>query len=170
MWTAKISIPILFVAASFFIGTRFGIHHDCKAEEKEMSETKHVTGVGGVFFKAEDPKKLREWYAKHLGITPTDHGSVIFTFREDDNPDKRGYLVWGPFPESTKYFDPSTKPFMFNYRVRDLDGLLAKLRAAGVTVDDKVEEYEYGRFGWAVDLEGNRIELWEPAGPVPSTK
>ena len=158
----KLSIPLFVVAASLFIGARWSTCHHCRAEDRSISQTKHVTGVGGVFFKAKDPKKLRAWYKKHLGIAAGADRPIMFFFREDDNPDRRGYLVWSPFPETTKYFNPSTKPFMFNFRVRDLDGLLSKLRSAGVSVDDKVEEYEYGRFGWAMDLEGNRIELWEP--------
>lgn len=103
-----------------------------------------ATGVGGVFFKARDPGRLREW-------------------RERDAPHRVGYTVWGPFREETTYFAPSEKPFMFTFPVDDLDGLLAKLWATGVDVDARIEEYEYGRFGWIVDPEGNRVELWEPA-------
>lgn len=123
---------------------------------------KRVTGIGGIFFKAKDPGRLQEWYRTHLGIAPKPHGTVMFEWREKDEPDRVGFTVWGPFPDDTRYFDPSPAPFMINYRVADLDALLAKLREEGVEVDDRVEEYEYGRFGWVMDPEGNRIELWEP--------
>lgn len=117
-----------------------------------------VTGIGGVFFKARDREALIAWYREHLGMDPSDHGSVAFRWGGEN-----GTTVWSPFAHDTDYFNPSTAPFMINYRVDDLDGLLAKLRAAGVSVDDKVEEYEYGRFGWIMDPEGNRLELWEPS-------
>lgn len=121
-----------------------------------------VTGIGGVFFKCRDPKGLIEWYRTHLGLEPEDHGSAMFHWREHDDPEREGFTVWGPFSEDTAYFDPSKRPFMVNFRVDDLDAILASLREAGVEVDDKVEEYEYGRFGWFMDPEGTRIELWEP--------
>lgn len=127
-----------------------------------------VTGIGGIFFKAQDPKKLKDWYRIHLGIVPRDQGQVGFEWRDKDEPDQVGFTVWGPFRHDTKYFDPSTKPFMFNFRVADLDALLEQLRKEGVTVDDRIEEYEYGRFGWIMDLEGNRVELWEPTQTPPS--
>jgi len=123
-----------------------------------------VTGIGGVFFKCRDPKGLAAWYRDHLGIEPADHGSAVFRWREHDDPDREGFTVWGPFGSDTTYFDPSDKPFMINLRVDDLDGMLAKLREAGVDVDEKVEEHDYGRFGWFLDPEGVRVELWEPPG------
>ena len=124
---------------------------------------KHVLGVGGIFFKAEDPEKLGAWYKEHLGLEVEEYGGV--TFRESKNTDapvRQSYLVWSPFAAETEYFAPSTKPFMINFRVADLDQLLAKLRLEGVTVDEKTEKSEFGYFGWAMDPEGNRIELWEP--------
>ena len=121
-----------------------------------------VTGIGGIFFKSEDPERLKSWYQQHLGITPDKDGYIAFEWREKQDPDTVGYTVWGPFQDDTKYFHPSTKAYMFNFRVDDLDALLEQLRAAGVEVDDNVEEYEYGRFGWVMDPEGHRIELWEP--------
>lgn len=111
-----------------------------------------VTGIGGVFFRAQDPKALLEWYTEHLGV-PVNEGYVIF-------PESRN-TVWAPFTEDTDYW-PSTKQGMVNFTVRDLDAMLAQLRSAGVPVDEKVEDHEYGRFGWATDPEGNRFELWEP--------
>ncbi len=121
-----------------------------------------VTGIGGLFFKAEDPEKLKTWYSEHLGLAPNDHGTVAFEWRDLDEPERVGSTLWAPFKRDTTYFDPSLKPFMVNFRVADLDALLEQLREEGVEVDDKVEEYEYGRFGWIMDPEGNRIELWEP--------
>ena len=128
---------------------------------------RRVTGIGGVFFKAKNPKEMGEWYAKHLGIVPQE-GAAVFRWRELDDPDSVGYTVWSAFDKDTKYFDPSKSPFMINYRVDDLDALLEQLRAEGVEVDDKVEEYEYGRFAWIMDPEGNRIELWEPSKDDPN--
>ena len=123
---------------------------------------KRVSGIGGIFFKAQDPDKLKSWYSKHLGFEHDESGGITFRWREEEDPKRKGYTVWAPFPSDTEYFEPSKKEFMINYRVDDLDGLLEALRKEGVEVDEKVEEYEYGRFGWINDPEGNRIELWEP--------
>jgi predicted enzyme related to lactoylglutathione lyase len=122
-----------------------------------------VTGIGGIFFKAHDPEKLKVWYRQHLGIEPGDDGTVVFQWREQHRPDLVGTTVWAPFPHDTRYFDPSSKPFMINYRVANLGWLLEQLRAEGVQVEDQIEEHEYGRFAWVIDPEGNRVELWEPA-------
>jgi len=124
-----------------------------------------VTGIGGVFFKAKDPGKLMSWYTTHLGVKPETEGSstTMFQWREKDDTQQVGYPVWSIFPHDTKYFDPSASPFMINFRVKDLD----KLLDLGVKVDDKREEYDYGKFGWIIDPEGNRIELWEPKGQPP---
>ena len=121
-----------------------------------------VKGIGGVFFKAKDPAKLRAWYQEYLGIIPETEGHVAFWWKQVDNPEDQ-MTVWSPFPQDTAYFEPTNAPFMINYIVDDLDGLLADLRAKGVSVDDKIEEYDYGRFGWATDPEGNRFELWQPS-------
>ena len=115
-----------------------------------------VTGVGGVFFRARDPQALLAWYEEHLGV-PLNEGYVVF-------PESRN-TVWAPFAEDTDYW-PAAKQGMVNFTVRDLDAMLAQLRAAGVPVDEKVEDHEYGRFGWATDPEGNRFELWEPLEPA----
>jgi catechol 2,3-dioxygenase-like lactoylglutathione lyase family enzyme len=123
---------------------------------------KRVTGIGGVFFKARDPKVLAEWYREHLGIPVEDWGGAAFRWAGPDNPQGTGTTVWSPFKDDTGYFAPSTAPFMVNYRVDDLHALLAALRAEGVTVEDKVEESEYGKFGWVMDPEGNKLELWQP--------
>jgi predicted enzyme related to lactoylglutathione lyase len=116
--------------------------------------TERVQGIGGVFFRARDPEALRRWYGEHLGIDLEDFGT-IFTAAAGDQ------TVWAPFADETEYFGSRDKQSMINYRVRDLDAMLAQLRAAGVD-DERVEEHEYGRFGWATDPEGNRFELWQP--------
>jgi catechol 2,3-dioxygenase-like lactoylglutathione lyase family enzyme len=121
-----------------------------------------VNGLGGVFFKAQDAERLRSWYREHLGLPVEDWGGMSFEWREKDDPSRTGATVWSIFPASSRYFDPSPAPFMVNYRVDDLDRVLAELRSEGVEVDPKVEESEFGRFGWVMDPEGNRIELWEP--------
>ena len=138
-------------------------------ENDHSTPSKRITGIGGVFFKAKDPAKLMAWYQKHLGIKPESKGSSnsIFQWRERDDEKKLAYTVWAIFPHDTKYFDPGRSPFMINYRVQDLDRLLEQLKNEGVTVDEKREEYEYGKFGWVTDPDGNRIELWEPKGPPP---
>jgi predicted enzyme related to lactoylglutathione lyase len=120
-----------------------------------------VTGIGGIMFKAEDPKGMREWYGKHLGIAAEEWGAV-FRWREHDDPSKVGATAWNMMKTGSTYFDPTTAPFMINYRVRDLDAMIAQLRAAGVQVDEKVEDTEFGKFGWARDPEGRRFELWQP--------
>ena len=122
-----------------------------------------VTGIGGVFFKSKDPKSLQQWYVERLGV-PHGPGGMVFEWEDPAHPKREGQTVLAPFAADTKYFEPSQSPFMVNLRVRDLHAMLAQLRAAGVTVDDKVDESEYGRFGWIMDPDGNRIELWEPPG------
>lgn len=123
---------------------------------------KRVTGIGGVFFKSPDPKALGEWYRRHLGIPVEDWGGHAFRWSGPDNPDGVGTTVWSPFKADTGYFAPSSASFMVNYRVADLHALLAVLRAEGVQVMDKVEESEFGKFGWVMDPDGNKLELWEP--------
>lgn len=119
-----------------------------------------VVGIGGIFFKARDPRALAAWYRDHLGV-PIERDKTYATFTAGEAEQTE----WSAFPDDTTYFAPSAAPFMVNYRVADLDRMLAQLRAAGAAVDDRVEEHEFGRFGWASDPEGNRFELWEPAGP-----
>ncbi|MGB6483459.1 MAG: VOC family protein [Candidatus Acidiferrales bacterium] len=129
-----------------------------------VSETR-VTGIGGVFFKAHDAPKLAAWYREHLGITSEgaeDGAFHQFEWREKDNPSKTDGTVWAVFPETTKNFGASKSPLMIDYRVANLERLLAELKSEGVQVEDKIQDAPYGRFGWAIDPEGNRIELWEP--------
>lgn len=123
---------------------------------------KRVTGIGGIFFKARDPQGMGEWYRRHLGIDVEDWGGCAFRWRSDDNPEGNGTTIWSMMGSDATYFAPSSSQFMINYRVDDLHALLAALRAEGCTVDDKVEESEFGKFGWVMDPEQNRIELWEP--------
>jgi predicted enzyme related to lactoylglutathione lyase len=122
---------------------------------------RRVTGIGGVFFKAKDPKALAEWYRVHLGLNVEKWGGVAFRWAED-NANGTGTTAWNPFKDDTSYFAPSTASFMINYRVEDLHALLADLRAEGCKVEDKVEESEFGKFGWVLDPEGNKVELWQP--------
>ncbi len=121
-----------------------------------------VTGIGGVLFKCKDPKQVSEWYKNHLGMDVGPYGAN-FEWREADDPTKEGSTAWNTFPENSKYFEPSTKDFMINYRVDDLEALVGQLKKDGVTIVDEIENYDYGKFVHIVDLEGNKIELWEPA-------
>lgn len=120
---------------------------------------KRVTGLGGIFFKARDPAALNTWYREHLGLDVSEWGGTVFKWA-DDSP--TGTTLWTPFKADTGYFAPSDAPFMVNFRVADLHGLLAALRAEGCEVLEKVDESEYGKFGWVMDPEGNKVELWEP--------
>jgi len=122
-----------------------------------------VIGVGGIFFKARDPQALSAWYAQHLGLKIEAFGGAMFF----DDASLPGYVVWSPFKDDTTYFAPSSKSYMINFRVDDLHALLATLRAAGVEIDSRIDESEYGKFGWIMDPEGNRIELWEPPAAKP---
>lgn len=124
---------------------------------------KRVTGLGGVFFRTKDPEKLKQWYSDHLGIK-TDQYGASFTWGKPNG--ENGYTVWGTFKEDTKYFDPSKKELMINYRVENLEELLKVLKEEGVTIVGEMEVYEYGKFGWIMDPEGNKIELWEPVDKV----
>ena len=121
---------------------------------------KRVTGLGGIFFRAKDPKALYEWYRTHLGIESVPGAGAMW-----GNSDAEGDVlnVFAIFPHDTKYFKSDERQFMINFRVDDLDELLKALREEGVSVDEKAEAYDYGKFGWITDPEGNRVELWEPA-------
>lgn len=121
-----------------------------------------VTGIGGVFFKARDMEVMKAWYSKHLGIAIEVWGGTSFRWNSEQNPGGVGTTVWSLFKNDTTYFGAAGSPFMINYRVTDLDAVLAALRAEGCDVDEKSEASEYGKFGWVTDPEGNRIELWQP--------
>ncbi|MDZ7691346.1 MAG: VOC family protein [Balneolaceae bacterium] len=126
---------------------------------------KRVTGIGGVFFKSKNPGMTKKWYKKHLGIESGTYGGT-FEWRHAVDKEKKGYTAWGPFNENTDYFDPSEREFMMNYRVADLEKLLETLKEEGVEVVGEIEEFEYGKFGWIVDPDGTKIELWEPNDAV----
>ncbi|MEO6799111.1 MAG: VOC family protein [Rhodanobacter sp.] len=117
-----------------------------------------VTGLGGIFFKAREPVALAAWYARHLGLAVEPWGGVRF----EENEQRAGFTLWTPFAEDTDNFGSGPQRYMINFRVDDLDALLSQLRAAGVEVDEPVDQGEFGRFGWIVDPEGTRIELWQP--------
>ena len=122
---------------------------------------KRVTGIGGFFFKSKNPDKIKEWYGKHLGL-PIDEYGCSFAWRKDDAPNERALTQWSPFKDDTTYFEPSQKQFMMNFRVENLTELIKVLKEEGVTIVGDVQEYSYGKFGWILDPEGNKIELWEP--------
>ena len=141
-----------------------------------MSDTTpKVTGIGGIFFRTSDPEKIKEWYGKNLGLAIDPWGSA-FEFRNANRPDEINYLRWSPFSDTTDYFQPSSKEFMINYRVQNIEGLVKKLKQEGVTVLDGIETYDYGKFVHIMDPDGNKIELWEPVDSVftkmggPTTK
>jgi predicted enzyme related to lactoylglutathione lyase len=122
---------------------------------------KKVTGIGGIFFKCKDPAKMRDWYKTHLGLNTNQYGTV-FEWRQGADTTKKGFTQWSPFTEKTKYFEPSTKDFMINYRVENLEALVDQLKKDSVTIADKIETVEYGKFVHIIDIEGNKVELWEP--------
>ena len=126
---------------------------------------KKVTGIGGIFFKSQNPKEISNWYSKNLGLVPNEYGS-LFEFRQSDTPEEKGYLQWGPFQDDTTYFNPSKKEFMINFRVENLEELVEELKDSGVEILDEIEVYEYGKFVHLMDPEGNKIELWEPIDSV----
>jgi predicted enzyme related to lactoylglutathione lyase len=122
---------------------------------------KKVTGIGGIFFKCKDPDAMKNWYNQHLGLT-TDQYGTTFEWRLADDNSKKGFSQWSPFKETTTYFAPSTKDFMINYRVENLEELVAELKKSGIEITDSIETFEYGKFIHIMDPEGNKIELWEP--------
>ncbi len=145
--------------------TTFGLGYAFKSittkNNQKQEPIKKVTGIGGIFFKCKDPQKMREWYKSHLGLNTNQYGAV-FEWRQGADTTKKGFTQWSPFSEKTKYFEPSAKDFMINYRVENLEALIDQLQKEGVTITDKIETAEYGKFVHIVDIEGNKIELWEP--------
>ena len=128
---------------------------------------KRVTGLGGIFFKADDSQKLQRWYKEHLGLDafvldPASDDTVVFHWREKDHPERLGYTLWAPFREDTRYFQPSEKPFMINFRVDNLEKLLPILQEEGVEIVEGIKELKQGKFAWIMDPDGNKVELWEP--------
>ena len=145
-------------AATFCLGFAF---KTVTTTINKSDKMKRVTGIGGIFFKCNDPKKVREWYQTHLGLNTNEYGSVFEWYQGADSTQK-GFTQWSPFNNKTTYFEPSTKEFMINYRVENLEALVEELRKEGVTIVDKIETVEYGKFVHILDVEGNKIELWEP--------
>lgn len=127
--------------------------------------TPKVTGIGGIFFFSDNPPKIKEWYAKNLGVEVNEWGSS-FESRNANRPDEINYLQWSPFKKGSAYFSPSKKEFMINYRVQNIEGLVRNLKKNGVTIVDEIEAFEYGKFVHIMDAEGNKIELWEPIDSV----
>ena len=123
---------------------------------------KRVTGIGGIFFKAKDPVALGAWYKKHLGIDVQEWGGAAFTWTDEAGEPTTGTTIWSVFGVDAKTFAPSTSPFMINYRVADLAALLEALRQEGCDILEKTDDSEYGKFGWVMDPEGNKVELWQP--------
>lgn len=126
---------------------------------------KRVTGIGGIFFKCKNPDKIKAWYKKHLGLNTDEYGTS-FEWRKAEEPSEKGFTQWSPFKEKTTYFQPSQKEFMINYRVENLEALVDHLKKEGVRIVDEIEEYDYGKFVHIMDVEGNKIELWEPKDKV----
>lgn len=124
-----------------------------------------VNGIGGIFFKCQDTDKMKNWYHENLSLVTNEYGS-LFEFRKADKPNEKAYLNWSPFADDTKYFEPSEKKFMINYRVENLEELVDELKAKGVTILDEIEVFEYGKFVHILDPENNKIELWEPIDSV----
>ncbi len=135
------------------------------AENNQKNLPPKVTGVGGIFFFSEDPDKTKNWYSENLGLAVNQYGSS-FEFRNSHRPDEINYLQWSPFEKGSAYFAPSKKEFMVNYRVQNIEGLVEKLRANGVTILDSIETFDYGKFVHIMDNEGTKLELWEPVDSV----
>ena len=154
----KAPIILLVIVTSFLSGFGFKTILSQKGEKQKL---KKVTGIGGIFFKCKDPGKLKDWYKTNLGLNTNQYGA-IFEWHEGFDSTKKGLTQWTPFKETTKYFDPSTKDFMINYRVDKLVPLVDELRKNGVSIVDSIQTVSYGKFVHILDLEGNKIQLWEP--------
>jgi predicted enzyme related to lactoylglutathione lyase len=150
-------------AATFGLG--FAFKSIISSKSGSQTEQVRVRGIGGIFFKCKDPKKVREWYKSHLGLNTNAYGAV-FEWRQGADTTKKGFTQWSPFSEKTTYFEPSTKDFMINYRVDNLEWLVDELKKEGVEIADKIVTYDYGKFVHIMDVEGNKIELWEPNDKV----
>jgi predicted enzyme related to lactoylglutathione lyase len=155
----KITLIIIALATSFGFGFAFKAIIIKQTDDK--TKMKRVTSIGGIFFKCKEPKKMREWYKTHLGLNTNQYGTV-FEWRQATDSSKKGFSQWSPFAEKTKYFEPSTKEFMINYRVENLVALVEELKKEGVTITDTIQTFDYGKFVHIMDMEENKIELWEP--------
>lgn len=164
--TAIISV-LLFLASCNPSTQKTNIMNKIKSNESQPATdtTPKVTGIGGIFFFSEDPEETKKWYARNLGLEVNEWGSS-FEFRNARRPDEINYLQWSPFKKGSDYFAPSEKEFMINYRVQNIEGLVKKLKANGVTVLDEIESFDYGKFVHIMDADGNKIELWEPIDKI----
>jgi len=153
----KSALLFIIIIASFLSGYAF----KTLLGKDETQPLKKVTGIGGIFFKCKDPKKIREWYGRHLGLNVNQYGAVFEWYQGADST-RKGFSQWSPFKETTKYFEPSSKDFMINYRVENLTALVEEFKKNDVTVLDTIETYDYGKFVHILDIEGNKLELWEP--------
>jgi predicted enzyme related to lactoylglutathione lyase len=151
----KVILITLTLATTFCLGFAFKT-----ITTTNNHKMKRVTGIGGIFFKCKDPKKATEWYQKHLGLNTNPYGATFEWYEKPDSA-KKAQTQWTPFPETTKYFAPSQQNFMINYRVENLEALVEELKKEGVTIVDKIESYDYGKFVHILDGEGNKVELWE---------
>ena len=158
-------IFLLALASCFQKHNNNAITMNDKSEQIVNDTTPRVTGIGGIFFFSDNPEETREWYSKNLGLKVNEWGSS-FEFRNANHPDEINYLQWSPFKKGSEYFAPSKKEFMINYRVQNIEGMIRKLKADGVTVLDEIATYDYGKFVHIMDAEGNKIELWEPVDSV----
>lgn len=154
----KIALLVVVIATAFCCGFAFKTIITKPANDTTKPR---VTGIGGIFFKCKDPKKLREWYQTNLGLNTNQYGAVFEWYQGADSTQK-GFSQWSPFKETTKYFEPSSKDFMINYRVNNLDALVDVLKKNGVSVVDSIETVNYGKFVHILDAENNKIELWQP--------
>jgi predicted enzyme related to lactoylglutathione lyase len=152
------SIFTVAMIISFALGFSFNNFQSTSTDKLPM---KKVTGIGGIFFKCKDTKKIKEWYSKNFGLNMDKYGTS-FEWRQGSDSSKYGFTQWSPFADSTKYFNPSTKDFMINYRVENLEALVEQFKKDNVTILDTMETYDYGKFIHILDIEGNKIELWEP--------
>jgi len=157
----KTSLLIVVVTASFISGFAFKTVLTRTNQNKSPQTMKKATGIGGIFFKCKDPGKMRDWYKTNLGLNTNQYGTV-FEWRQGADTTKKGFTQWSPFKETTKYFEPSTKEFMINYRVENLEALLAELKKNGVTIVDTIQTADYGKFVHILDPEVNKVELAEP--------
>ena len=153
----------LLIIAAFTLTFALGFAFNSFISKNSNKDTpvKKATGIGGIFFKCKDPKKMRAWYKDNLGLVTNAYGAV-FEWRQGADSSQKGFTQWSPFSDKTRYFEPSTKDFMINYRVDNIEGLVDELKKGGVAVVDTIESVEYGKFVHILDIEGNKIELWEP--------
>src|SRR5689334_17851934 len=156
----KTSLIVLVITASFLSGFTFKTLIS-KENNSKSTTMKKVTGIGGIFFKCKDPNKMKEWYKTHLGIDAGQYGAS-FEWYQDAEGKKKGLTQWNLNSEASRLYEPSKKDFMINYRVENLEALVEELKKDNVTIVDKIETYDYGKFVHILDEEGNKIQLWEP--------